>query len=77
MREEERGSFGEKVEGGAPPRGRARPPDPAAHPGGKVKRRSDGYRYVRPQSYEVKRKAVRLYLEEGFPADLSRLQGQT
>jgi transposase InsO family protein len=32
--------------------------------------RSDGYRYTRPHDYETKRKVVRLYLEEGMPAEL-------
>ena len=33
-------------------------------------RRRDGYRYTRPRSFETKLKTVKLYLEEGIPAEL-------
>ena len=33
-------------------------------------RMKDGRKYTRPQSFEVKKKAVKLFLEEGLPADL-------
>lgn len=59
-----------KGEGGTPPRGRARPGSKRAGSGRTVQYRADGYRYVRPYSYEIKRKAVQLYLEEGLPAEL-------
>ena len=32
--------------------------------------RSNGYKYTRPQEYEIKRRAVQLYLEESIPAEL-------
>ena len=35
-----------------------------------TKYRSDGYKYHRRCSYEERRRAVRLYMEEGMPADL-------
>ena len=31
--------------------------------------RSDGCKYTHPQKYEIKRRAVQLYLEEGIPAE--------
>ena len=32
--------------------------------------RSNGHKYSRPQTYEIKRRAVQLYLEEGVPSDV-------
>jgi len=64
---------GQDKEGSAPlggEGGAARPPSKAAHPAGGEAYRSDGYRYVRPHGYEIKRKAVQLYVEEGLSAEL-------
>jgi len=60
----------QKQEAVAPPEGRARPGGSQAQRGAPVHRRIDGHLYVRPYTYEIKRKAVQLYLEEGLPAPL-------
>jgi transposase InsO family protein len=43
---------------------------PSVPPSIARKVRNDGQRYTYPQRYEIKRKAVKLYLEEGLPAEL-------
>ena len=53
-----------------PPRGRARPAEGAGGGAGSTKEQRQGRRYTYPQNYEFKRKAVRLYMEEGIPAEL-------
>jgi transposase InsO family protein len=69
MKEKEVAGEKKKVKG-TPPGGRARPPIGEAVPMATGHWRRDGQRYTRPQAYELKRQAVRLYLEEGIPGDL-------
>jgi len=61
-----------RKEGEPPPRGRARPPSPAAPSPAKPAEDSSGRPPFRPPPYpyEVRRRAVQLYLEEGITAQL-------
>lgn len=63
----ERGQGARAKEGRTPPRGRARPKSQSAHSTGKGQAKAEPYRPA-PYPYEIRRRAVQLYLEEGISA---------
>ena len=68
-KESERASK-KKQRGKPPPGGRGRPKAARVAKNNPECVRSDGHPYTRRQSYEIKRKAVQLFMEEGIPAHL-------